>query len=135
MWFDPFDKIFLADPYPVYEELRKNYPVYRHAATAEAPEFWALSRFDDIWHAVRSPALFSSAQGLTFFADEIAKLGLPPNLVMLDPPRHTRLRRLIGRNFTPRNTWRFAAAISGIVQERIAVMQERVASGEPIDLH
>ena len=54
-------------------------------------------RFEHVWDAVRRPEVFSSASGLTFFRDEIGQLGLPPTIVMLDPPVQTRLRALIGR--------------------------------------
>ena len=100
--FDPLDPAFLADPYPGYAWLRDHDPVHHHPRDHRAPAFWALSRFEDIWDAVRRPEVFSSASGLTFFRDEIGQLGLPPTIVMLDPPVQTRLRALIGRGFTPR---------------------------------
>ena len=101
--FDPLDPAFLADPYPGYAWLRDHDPVHHHPADHRAPSFWALSRFEHIWDAVRRPEVFSSASGLTFFRDEIGQLGLPPTIVMLDPPVQTRLRALIGRAFTPRH--------------------------------
>ena len=102
--YDPLDPAILADPYAAYRELRDHDPVHRHSVTGGAraaesgetgPSFVVLSRFADIWDAVRQPARFSSAQGLTFWPDEITRLGLAPTIVMLDPPRHTELRRLI----------------------------------------
>lgn len=129
--YDPFDPAFQADPYPAYRRLRDEDPVHRHAD----PPFWALSRFGDVWAAVRDAAAFSSAQGLTFFPDEIGTLGLAPTMVMLDPPRHTVLRKLISHGFTPRRT----AALEGLLREfvrgRIALMERKAADGEPVDLH
>jgi hypothetical protein len=81
--YDPFAPSFQQDPYPAYHRLRDEDPVHRHAA----PPFWVLSRFEDVWSAVRDPITFSSAQGLTFHPDEIGALGLAPTIVMLDPPR------------------------------------------------
>lgn len=133
--YDPLDPAFLDDPYPAYEHLRDHDPVHHHPADERAPAFWALSRFEDVWQAVRQPETFSSAQGLTFFPDEIATLGLPPNLVMLDPPRHTRLRGLIGRGFTPRQVTRLEELIRSFVRARLAEMAERSAAGETVDLH
>jgi cytochrome P450 len=133
--YDPLDPAFLADPYPAYEILRDDDPVHHHAATDRTPSFWALSRFEDIWQAVREPETYSSAQGMTFFKDEIGQLGLPPNLVMLDPPVHTRLRSLIGRGFTPRQVTRLEDAIRRFVRARLADMQERSSAGEQVDLH
>ncbi|HEX4190945.1 MAG TPA: cytochrome P450 [Marmoricola sp.] len=133
--YDPLDAGFLADPYPAYAWLRDHEPVHQRPATPRTPAFWALSRFSDIWEAVRQPGLFSSAQGLTFFPDEIALLGLPPNIVMLDPPQHTRLRSLIGRGFTPRHVTRLEESVTRFVRARLAEMAERYDAGEQVDLH
>ena len=133
--YDPLDPAFNADPYPAYRVLRDSEPVHHRPADHRAPGFWALSRFEDIWQAVRDPETFSSAQGMTFFGDEIGKLGLPPNLVMLDPPVHTRLRGLVGRGFTPKHVTRLEDSIRGFVRARIAEMTERAAAGETVDLH
>jgi cytochrome P450 family 130 len=79
--------------------------------------------------------VFSSASGLTFFRDEIDQLGLPPTIVMLDPPLQTRLRALIGRGFTPRHVTRLEDTIRTFTQSQIAELTRRSADGEPVDLH
>jgi len=133
--YDPLDPAHQADPYPAYSWLREHDPVHFHPAGNGAPEFWALSRFADIWDAVRRPEDFSSASGLTFYQGEIETLGLAPTIVMLDPPRQTQLRSLIGRGFTPKRITDLEATIRGYVRERIASMHAREAAGEEIDLH
>lgn len=133
--YDPLDPAFLADPYPAFAWLREHDPVHHRPAGERAPEFWALSRFEHVWDAVRRPEVFSSAQGLTFFPDEIGRLGLPPNLVMLDPPRHTRLRGLIGRGFTPRHVLRLEDSVRAFVRGRLAELRDRAAEGATVDLH
>src|SRR3954447_11374547 len=133
--FDPLDPSFLADPYPGYAWLRDHEPVHHHAADHRAPAFWALSRFEHVWDAVRRPEVFSSASGLTFFNDEIGQLGLPPTIVMLDPPVQTRLRALIGRAFTPKHVTRLEDGIRAFVRDRIEDMAARAADGETVDLH
>src|SRR4051812_38326886 len=133
--FDPLDPTFVADPYPGYAALRDHDPVHHHPADHRAPAFWALSRFEHVWDAVRRPEVFSSASGLTFFHDEIGQLGLPPTIVMLDPPVQTRLRALIGRAFTPRHVTRLEDGIRAFVRGRIADMAPRAAGGETVDLH
>lgn len=133
--YDPFDPAFRADPYPAYAALRAEQPVAHHPDGPGRPEFWALTRFADVWDAVRDPATFSSASGLTFFPDEIGSLGLPPTLVMLDPPVQTRLRSLIGRAFTPRRISELEQKIRGFAKERIAELTARAADGETPDLH
>ncbi|MCX6396239.1 MAG: cytochrome P450 [Propionibacteriales bacterium] len=133
--YDPLDVAFLADPYPAFAWLRENEPVHHHPADGRAPGFWALSRFEHIWDAVRRPDLFSSAQGLTFFADEIGQLGIPPTMVMLDPPVQTQLRSLIGRGFTPKRVTVLEDRIRRFVRDRIAELERRWSDGEPVDLH
>ena len=133
--FDPLDPAFLADPYPGYAWLRDNEPVHHRERDHRAPGFWALSRFEHIWDAVRRPEVFSSASGLTFFRDEIDQLGLPPTIVMLDPPVQTRLRALIGRGFTPRHVTRLEDTIRSFARRLVAEMTERAADGETVDLH
>lgn len=133
--FDPLDPTFLADPYPAYRRLRDEEPVHHHPKDHRAPQFWVLSRFEDIWASVRRPEVFSSAEGVTFFRDEIGQLGLPPTLVMLDPPRQTQLRALIGRGFTPRRVAELEDRIRGFVRRTLSGMSEREHAGEPVDLH
>jgi hypothetical protein len=129
--YDPFADSFQLDPYPAYRELRDHDPVHRHCD----PPFWALSRFDDIWHAVRDSGSFSSAQGLTFYPDEIGTLGLAPTLVMLDPPRHGQLRALVSKGFTARRVTDLEELIREFARQRIAELERRVADHEPVDLH
>src|SRR5690349_12698386 len=133
--FHPLDPAFVADPYPGYAELRDHDPVHHHPGDHRAPSFWALSRFEHVWDAVRRPEIFSSASGLTFFHDEIGQLGLPPTIVMLDPPVQTRLRALIGREFTPRHVARLEDSIRTFVRERLDELAARASDGEPVDLH
>lgn len=133
--YDPLDIEFLANPYPTYAMLRDHDPVHHHAETDAVPEFWALSRFSDIWEAVRAPESFSSAQGLTFYPDEIDHLGLPPNLVMLDPPVQTSLRALIGRAFTPKRVAQLEGTIRDFARRQLMSLGERAAAGEEVDFH
>jgi cytochrome P450 family 130 len=132
--YDPYDPALLRDPYPAYRQLRDHDPVHLHAGTDGDPDFYVLSRFDDIWDAVRRPELFSSAHGLTF-RNEITDLGLAPTIVMLDPPVHTRLRGLIGSAFTPRRVSRLEDELRAFVTGRLDLMDRKAADGEPIDLH
>jgi cytochrome P450 len=133
--YDPLDPGVLEDPYPAYAWLREHDRVHHHPADHRAPAFWALSRFDDVWDAVRRPEVFSSASGLTFFEDEIGQLGIPPTIVMLDPPRQPQLRALIGRGFTPKRVMALEDRIRHFVRARLAEMSERHADGAPIDFH
>jgi cytochrome P450 len=93
MQYHPLDHAFLEDPYPHYARLREDAPVARN----EELDLYALSRFDDVWNAVHDPATFSSAQGISLFVGTAE----PPQLIEMDPPRHTNYRKLVSRTFTP----------------------------------
>ncbi len=97
--YDPFDPQVIADPYPVYRELRHLAPVYWSAPA----DCWVLSRYDDVAAALHDPATYSSASGIfpTPPGVDMTELFLPM-LIMTDPPRHTQLRRIVSRAFTPR---------------------------------
>src|SRR4051794_8663931 len=133
--YDPLDPAFLTNPYPAFAWLREHDPVHHRPADHRAPAFWALSRFEHVWDAVRRPEVFSSASGLTFFADEIGQLGIPPTIVMLDPPRQVQLRALIGRGFTPKRVMALEDRIRGFVRDRVHAMGARHEDGETVDFH
>jgi cytochrome P450 len=93
--FDPFAYEVHEDPYPLYRQLRDDAPAYLD------PEhgFWALSRDDDVRAALNDTATFSSTGGITL---ERRAEAVEPMLIETDPPRHTRLRGLVSRAFTPK---------------------------------
>ncbi|MEU7907182.1 cytochrome P450 [Actinoplanes sp. NPDC049118] len=96
------DAGFMADPYPALSRLRTSGPVHR-AVTPDGTPVWLVTRYADIRALLNDPRLSlnkrNSAGGYRGFA-------LPPaldaNLLNLDPPDHTRLRRLVSREFTAR---------------------------------
>ncbi len=77
--------------------MRDEAPLYRN----DHYDFWALSRFDDVDAASRDPHTFSSAHG-TVLEIMTQELWQQPMMIFLDPPEHTRLRRLVSRAFSPR---------------------------------
>jgi hypothetical protein len=132
--YDAYDPVVLTDPYPAYRNLRDNDPVHRHAGQGGDADFVVLSRFEDVWNAVRDHTTFSSASGITF-RNEPAELGLAPTIVMLDPPVHTRLRGLIGAAFTPRRVAALEHTLREFVRQRIDLMEQSAVDGLPVDLH
>src|SRR5690606_19072710 len=81
--------------------LRKHDPVYRHPGE---PDFWAVTRHEDVVHVSRHSELFSSARKLALFDEMPEEQRALQRLMMLnqDPPEHTRRRSLVNRGFTPR---------------------------------
>jgi cytochrome P450 len=80
------------DPYPLYDQLRSASPVLHF----DAPDMWMIFDHDGVKRALYDHDAFSSAV--------IPPTGGAPEwLVFLDPPRHTKLRALVTRAFTPRS--------------------------------
>ncbi len=98
VYYDPYDVGINADPYPTYERLREEAPVYYN----ERYDFWALSRHADVEKALVDWPTFSSTRSDIL---DIIKAGvdLPGGVIMFeDPPTHTMHRSLLSRVFTPR---------------------------------
>jgi len=99
---DPADGL-LEHPYDVYRRLRDTAPVHRIAGPDGTPA-WIVTRYDDVRAALADPRLSLDKRYAT--AGTYKGFSLPPaldaNLLNMDPPDHTRIRRLVGRAFTPR---------------------------------
>lgn len=87
-------------------------------------DFWVLSRFEDVFRAALDPGTFSSAEGLTFQSGEKERLGIEAPIVMLDPPEHTALRRLVSERFTPRQASGLESEVRAFVVERVERLRE-----------
>ena len=97
--YSPYDYEIHEDPYPTYARLRTEAPLYRN----DEFDFWALSRHADVLAAFRDPAHLSNRFGVTL---DPAAYGPQAHKSMsflaMDPPRHTRMRSLVSKAFTPR---------------------------------
>ena len=120
-------------PWDDYRRLRDESPVHFVPAAGDNTDFWVLSRFAHVFGAVRDTETFSSAEGLTPNADAMAMFeeGQQP-IVMMDPPDHTAMRRLVSRQMPPRRVASIEDAVRGFVDERL----DRVADvgGEAVDI-
>jgi cholest-4-en-3-one 26-monooxygenase len=96
-----------AVPHEMFEVLRRDAPVYWHAAEGVyAPGFWVLSKHDDVVNANRDQATFSSERKGTVLGTPATEADLENQRLMMlnmDPPRHTKLRLLVNKGFTPRH--------------------------------
>ena len=103
-------------PWADYRRLRDESPVHFVPAVGENTDFHVLSRFADVFRAVRDTETFSSAQGLTPNADAMTMFdaGQEP-IVMMDPPDHTAMRRLVGKQMTPRRVSQIEGAVGAFV--------------------
>ncbi|MFI8425840.1 cytochrome P450 [Streptomyces sp. NPDC085479] len=90
---------FTADPYPYYEKLRAAGPVHR-VRTPYGAEVWLIVGHEEARAALADPRLSKSPSvlGRTMLDEEV----VGPNLLVVDPPDHTRLRKLVAGEFTGR---------------------------------
>ena len=83
--------------------LRRERPIAWHQHPDSGRGFWSLTRFDDIAAASRDWETFSSAWGIQVLTDpeDTDRLGIR-SMISTDPPKHTKLRSIVNRGFTPR---------------------------------
>jgi cytochrome P450 len=107
----------------MYKALRDRDPVHRFEN--ERGEFWALSRFKDVFAAAVDAKTFSSAQGLTLQYGEMEQLDIESPIVMMDPPEHTALRKLAIKRFTPKQVMALEPLIREFVVERVERLRQK----------
>ena len=116
--FNPASPEFQRDPYPVYAELRRETPVYRHPAGMHV-----VTGYTEVLRVLKTPDVFSSsAMGGTaprIEADGSMRPGRGA-LIGLDPPAHGEQRRIVSRGFTPRRIAELEPRIRAIAEEFVA---------------
>ncbi|SUA75313.1 Steroid C27-monooxygenase [Nocardia otitidiscaviarum] len=136
--FDFTDPALWADRSPVEEfaALRRTAPVWWNAQTPEqaAPfedgGYWVISRLEDVKEISRHPDLFSSNEKgaiIRIPGDSTPEqLDLTRNalLVNMDPPKHTKIRRIISKGFTPRAVEGLRAALTERAHRIVAAAKE-----------
>lgn len=121
MTLDPYDSGFQSDPYPTYARLRDEAPALR----LQEPDVWLLSRHADVDAALRDPGTYSSAYGVAF-----GRSGGQGALIATDPPDHGRLRKLLARQFSPRQV----AALEHEIRSTAVLLLEQVHGQKHLDL-
>lgn len=99
-----------------FATLRREAPI-SFWPTIELPGFvagnghWALTKYDDVFYASRHPDIFSSYPNITI-NDQTPELAeYFGSMIVLDDPRHQRLRSIVSRAFTPKVVARIEAAV------------------------
>jgi len=122
--FEPLGGEAWRNPFPMYKALRDHDPVHHVEDNGEGEDYWVLSRFGHVLDAAVDATTFSSASGLTFHYGEMEKLGLESPIVMMDPPEHTALRKLISKKLTPQQVRTLDPMLRAFVVERIERLRE-----------
>ncbi|CAM5421713.1 cytochrome P450 [Streptomyces griseomycini] len=128
--FDPWDPAFVADPYPAYAELRERGRVHFFEPTNQ----WLVPHHADVSALLRDRRL-----GRTylhrFSHEEFGRTAPPPEhepfhtlndhgMLDLEPPDHTRIRRLVSKAFTPRTVERLKPYVRGLAGDLVAALVE-----------
>ncbi|MFJ5259058.1 cytochrome P450 [Streptomyces sp. NPDC088387] len=115
---------FVRDPYPVYARLRADGPVH-HVRAPDGEELWLVVGHEACRTAFTDPRLSRAwmqsgdiGQIVNTDQDQPALA----HMLMSDPPDHTRLRRLVAREFTPRRIEALAPRIQQITDELLDTM-------------
>lgn len=118
--FNPFDPEFRKDPHPIYDRLRTEQPVHKTPIG-----FVVLTRYEDVVNTLRNN---------DFSRDIELNANLPEtptrkfkrenirskSILNLDPPDHTRLRRLVSKSFTPSAIEKLRPRIQALVDQSLS---------------
>jgi cytochrome P450 len=148
---DPFSSACREDPYPVYRALRNDAPVH----FVPSMDTWCVSRYDDVQHVLKNPELFSSRAMFTVLINNgsngldlswgslrlaarlLFNLRMSPwafvrsrILIASDGDRHSSMRGILNRGFTPRQINNWESRIRTVVENQL----EPLRGGDPFDV-
>jgi cytochrome P450 len=128
--FNPFQPGFTADPYPHFAELRAGNPIEHNELG-----FWALWRYTDVYDVLRAKMSVQDDKVIhvgpmaNVYEQVRVERGLDPvgtvSMLDLDPPDHTRLRKLVSKAFTPRTIEQLAPSVERLVDEALDRIEEQ----------
>ncbi|MFF7728914.1 cytochrome P450 [Streptomyces sp. NPDC008001] len=113
-----------TDPYGTYARLREAGPVHRFTGPDGRPA-WLVTRYEDVRRALADPRLSLDKRNAA--PGNYAGFSLPPaldkNLLNMDPPDHTRIRRLVVKAFTPGRVDKLRAPVRRIAGELLDAVE------------
>lgn len=131
--FDLFSPGVRACPHPTYSAMRSDAPLYRLTTPTGQP-LWYVTRYKDVAALLRDKRLVNDVRS-ALTADELARLPAPApshrfltnHMLHADPPRHTRLRSLVGKAFSPQHISKLAPRIEALAE---ALLDEVAPRGQ-----
>jgi len=128
------------EPYALYEELRGRGPVSPGSIGLVTPshqiasEILRSDRFGVGWDRSQAPRLIRWALR---FGDELDATGVaePPSMLVVDPPDHTRFRRLVSRAFTPRATAAFEPVVQRTADALLDALELRTGDVDLVETY
>ncbi|MDX2167796.1 MAG: cytochrome P450 [Deltaproteobacteria bacterium] len=97
---------------------------FEYPGLPKGPGFWAVTRWEDVWTVSRTPELFISGKGSNIGDLPIELAEFFGSMINMDAPRHTKLRLLVNKGFTPR----MVSRVEGMVRERAKKIVDAVAA-------
>jgi len=125
VYYDPYDKAIDVDPYPVWERLREEAPIYYN----EKYDFYAVSRYEDVDRVLSEWEVFSSEKG-TLLELIKADVSIPGSIIFEDPPIHDLHRELLKPVFRPK----VIADLEPKIREFCAEYLDKQVGGSGFDL-
>jgi cytochrome P450 family 142 subfamily A polypeptide 1 len=108
-------RFYAGEPHPAWAWMRANEPVYHD----ETNDLWGVTRYADVRTASLDPATFSNSAGVR------PKFYAMPMMIEIDPPVHTRRRKLVSAGFTPRRVAQLAEHVRAVCDELIDAVAPR----------
>lgn len=123
---------YRSNPHPLYQHLRENAPVCR-LTPPHGVDAYLITRFEDAKAALADPRISKDMYAAidayrSIFGD--SSIALDDNMLFADPPKHTRLRRIVSKAFVPRRI----EALRSRVQEITDTLLDNCSTQEPVDL-
>jgi len=126
----PYNYDFHEDPYPYYQRLREEAPVYRNDDLG----FWVLSRHADVHHGFRNSTTLSNRFGVSLDpASRGPHASKTMSFLAMDDPAHLRLRTLVSKGLRPRRIRELEARVTEIAVQHLNAMLEKAGSGVVVD--
>jgi len=125
-------RFYLGDPDPAFAALRRRDPLHWY----EDGGFWCVTKHADVQNVGRRPRDFCSSRGTQIFQVALERetgnptpdglfadaLASAPNIIMMDPPQHNRMRKLVIGAFTPRASADLEPRVREIARETVAAV-------------
>jgi len=112
-------------PYDEFARLRREAPVAWFDEEAPNSGYWSVHRYEDIVTASRDVATFSSARGVSFEEPTDADMAARTTIIDLDPPGHTRLRKIVFGPFTQRAIAAYQDFVHDLTERTLAAVPAR----------
>jgi cytochrome P450 len=120
--YDPYDYAVHEDPYPIYARLRDEAPLYYN----DDLDFFAVSRHADVVAGFRDTQRLSSSYGVSIDPEVWGpQAERTTSFLGMDPPRHTRMRALVSRGFTPRRVAELEPHIRELTARHLGAAADR----------